>query len=73
MFYMFADSPIYAGFLSTGDKVVPEFERAYPCATEAGAKAIAEVFLSRNPQYEAVKILKVTAVDQVHRDDEPAR
>lgn len=69
MYYMFAEAGSRSGFLVGEDRTSPDFTRAYACNTEAGAKALAEVFLSRNPNVVAVKILFVKSVGQIHRDD----
>ena len=71
MYYMFVEADRDSGFLVGEDRTSPDFTRAYACNTEAGAKALAEMFLSRNPQVEAVKILFVKSVDQIHRNDIP--
>ena len=69
MYYMFSEAGRDSGFLVGNDRISTDFTRAYACNTEAGAKALAEVFLSRNPEVDAVKILFVKSVDQVHRND----
>lgn len=69
MYYMFAEAGRDSGFLVGEDRTSPDFTRAYACYTEAGAKALAEVFLSRNPDVFAVTILFVKTVGQVHRND----
>ena len=56
------------GLLLGVDALTMDYTRAYICITEAGAKAVADVFLSRNPECDEVRVIKVHTVAAVTRE-----